>query len=275
MNKKIMAVAAHADDIELNVGGVLSKYLDNGYEVVYVMSTNNFAGCWSKARKDGIVNIERAVPEVIMPQRKLEADTAAKALGTEAIHLDHPQRHYNLPGGAVQELRHGCPDAPGVAPGTPTILTAHEDPEAVNRVKELILNNDPECVMTHGMDQQDMEHLGTAILVTKAYWKAVEEGYQGAMLQWRSGFTFLGYANCGWETFIDISGYLEKKVELVAMHACQFACPYDKSLSFYRRALEWGTACGCRAAEVFTFVQRPAYAALYPALTLELINNSR
>ncbi len=128
--------------------------------------------------------------------------------------------------------------------------------------------------MSHGMDQQDMEHLGTALLVAKAYWKAVDEGFQGAMLQWRSGFTFLGQANCRWETFIDISGYLEKKVELVGKHSCQIPRPYDKNLSFYRRALEWGAACGCRVAEVFTFVQRPGYSTLYPALTLELINNS-
>ncbi len=39
-----MAIGAHADDIELRVGGTLLKYLDCGYEIAYVMSTNNFAG---------------------------------------------------------------------------------------------------------------------------------------------------------------------------------------------------------------------------------------
>ncbi len=102
-----MAVAAHADDIEPNVGGTLSKYLDQGYEIVYAMSTNNFAGCWSKVMDDDTVQVDRPVPEVIMPQCKLEAEATAKALGTKAIHLDHPQRHYNLPDGTLQELRHG------------------------------------------------------------------------------------------------------------------------------------------------------------------------
>jgi len=53
VNRSLMAVGAHADDIEICVGGTLLKYRDLGYEIVYVMATNNFSGRWSYARPDG------------------------------------------------------------------------------------------------------------------------------------------------------------------------------------------------------------------------------
>ena len=34
MNRSIMAVGAHADDIEIQTGGTLAKYRDADYEVV-------------------------------------------------------------------------------------------------------------------------------------------------------------------------------------------------------------------------------------------------
>ena len=42
--RSIMCVGAHADDIEFSVGGACLKYLDRGYEIDYVMSTNNMSG---------------------------------------------------------------------------------------------------------------------------------------------------------------------------------------------------------------------------------------
>lgn len=68
-----MAIGAHADDIELNVGGTLAKYREMGYDVVYVMSTNNMSGGWSKLRPDGIRETRLPPFDEIMPQRKLEA----------------------------------------------------------------------------------------------------------------------------------------------------------------------------------------------------------
>lgn len=53
-----MAIGAHADDIELNVGGTLAKYREMGYDVVYVMSTNNMSSGWSKLRPDGIREVK-------------------------------------------------------------------------------------------------------------------------------------------------------------------------------------------------------------------------
>ena len=87
-----MAVGAHADDVELRVGGTLAKYHAAGYEIIYVMSTNNFSGNWKVLTGDR--QFKRTDPShtKLMPQRKLEAANGARHFGTTPIHLDHPQQ---------------------------------------------------------------------------------------------------------------------------------------------------------------------------------------
>jgi len=52
----IMAIGAHADDVEIRAGGTLAKYHGMGYEVVYVLATNNTAGSirrrWTWPRRE-------------------------------------------------------------------------------------------------------------------------------------------------------------------------------------------------------------------------------
>ena len=45
-NKCMMVIGAHADDVEeVLAGGTMAKYKSEGYELVYVTTTNNAAGC--------------------------------------------------------------------------------------------------------------------------------------------------------------------------------------------------------------------------------------
>ncbi len=257
MAQRIMVVGAHADDIELNTGGTLLKYRARGYEVVYVMATNNMSGIMNEVQPDGSVTRTWLGPEATMARRKRECDAAAAALGTVPIHLDHPQRHYNTGvGDKTRELRYGCERQDGVPADVPTILTAHEDEGSVKRLAELILQHDPECIFSHGPAQRDLEHTGTCMLATKGFWKAVDGGYQGGLLHWVEGHSYLGESHLRWETFVDISGWLEKKVDLIALHRCQMPNPHRPDFPPIQRCLAWGTACGCHAAEAFTFVRR-------------------
>ena len=210
-NRIVMAVGAHADDIELNAGGTLSKYRDRGYGVVYVMATNNMSGAWSRLKPDGSVDVAKPPYCEIMPQRKLEAKAAANAFGTEPIHLDHPQRHYTRADGTSAEVRYGCDRPNCVPPDAPTILTAHEHEPSVQRAADLILEHKPEAVLTHGLVTGDMEHIGTCLLATKAYWKAAEAGHDGMLLHWRDlSAAPVGDAYARWDTFVDVTGYWQK-----------------------------------------------------------------
>jgi LmbE family N-acetylglucosaminyl deacetylase len=277
-NRVLMAVGAHADDIELNMGGTLLKYLDCGYKLVYIMATNNMSGGFSTLDKNGKIVTQKFPPVKQMKIRKTEAENAARFLGAKAIHLDHPQRHYNGPDGIMAELRYGCPLPETVPADVPTILTAHEDAASVKRLTDLIVKHQPEYVFTHGLDQVDMEHYGTMLLTAKAYWQAVEEHHcYGGLLYWQNAVPIHGDASCRWDTFIDVSQYLDKKVNLVAIHKCQMPHAHKPDFPMRVRAQSFGTACGCQAAEVFTLVNKmrlvPRINNQYPPFSVEIVAN--
>lgn len=278
--RTIMAVGAHADDIEIHLGGTLWKYRQLGYEIVYVMATNNMSGNIQIANARGDHDIVSAPPIPMMERRKRECAAAAEALGAALVHLDHPQRHYTGGDGKERcELRYGAPLPEGIEQDVPSILTAAESAPSVNSLAGLIRKYDPECLFTHGIAQANIEHFATALLVTKAFWKAVDDGFEGAFLQWREAHTLHGEFNCRWETHVDYSKTLEEKMHLIGWHASQM--PNALAPDFgHRRLAEWfGKACGCGAAEVFTWVRRPlrrdSTGPVYGELSLELLQNSR
>lgn len=241
-----MAIGAHADDIEFNAGGTLSKYRALGYDVSYVMSTNNMSGSWNTIDADGKRHYRLPPYDEIMPQRKKEAEEAAAYYGTTAIHLDHPQRHFTRKDGKVENLCYGSERPDCVPPQAPTIITAHETAECVTRLADLILELQPEAIVGHGLASGNIEHMGSFLLVTKAYNKARTAGYQGMLLYWMDiDRGPLGDAYRDWDSFIDVSDHWAQKMEALALHACQI--PDLSTLTFP----DHGPACNCRHAELF------------------------
>ena len=266
----LMAIGAHADDIELNVGGTLLKYHDRGYEIVYVMATNNFSGGWKKRQPDGSVVSTTPPHYEEEPQRKLEAAEAAKLFGTEPIHLDHPQRHFTREDGSKAELRYGCELPRGLGDDVPTIITAYEDKPSVKQLAGLILDKEPEAILTHGVAAGNVEHFATSLLVANAYWEAVEAGHRGLLLQWNElGIRVHGKFNFQWDTFVDISGFEQRKLEAIGKHACQMPFPERLDLP------EMGPACGCQEAEVYNRIGGDLRPGPHDAFTLEIAGNTR
>lgn len=252
--QSIMSVGAHADDVEAHSGGTLAKYHAQGYRIVYVQSTNNMSGTVSELGLDGSIRKRSEPPVPMMRRRKGEAEAAAALLETKPIHLDHPQRHCTGDGGSRIELRYGCALPEGVPADVPSILTAHEDAASRRRLVELILERDPACILTHGLCSGNIEHVATCLLVSRCFWEAVEAGYPGAFLHWREDYTSFGLANTKFDTFVDISDHLDTKMKLLAAHASQMPTAHRGDHGHRLRAMKRGVVCGCRAAEVFTWV---------------------
>jgi len=281
ISQKIMSIGAHADDIEIGTGGTVAKCRDQGYEIVYVMATNNMSGMVCELQPDGAIKRSKETTVPMMERRKRECAAAAALLQTTPIHLDHPQRHYWGEDGRMVELRYGCVLPEGVPEDVPTILTAYEDQSSVQKVVDLILEHDPACIFTHGLISHNIEHIATCLLVTKGFWKAADAGYKGALLHWREDYTGFGPTNTKWDTFVDISDYLDRKMELLGKHACQMPLAHEPDHGLRLRAMKFGEACGCKAAEVFTWVahdRRPdldTTQPFYSPLLAELTQNSR
>lgn len=247
MKKHILAVGAHADDIEMSMAGSILKYMDLGYTVTYVMTTNNMAGAYAYIDKDGKVASYLPQPEEEIKIRKREAQAAAeKFFNTTPIHLDFPQKHYTGPDDKPVYVNYGSASLDFIPAGTPSIIAAHEIPEAVERLTDIILDCDPEVIITRGLDDYNVEHYSTCLYTIKARAMAMQKGYDGTILFCNLN-TYLPKYYCRFDTFIDTTGYMEKKIAATGCHTSQKPRP---------ELLDWqdwnhGAQCGCETAEVF------------------------
>jgi len=275
----LMAIGAHADDIEINVGGTFEKSFHAGYGIVYVMSTNNMSGEVAVLDAEGKRKCTKEANTAMILRRKRECADAAREWNTDPVHLDYPQRHYTDENLQRVDLRYGAPVPGSVTGDVPSILTACELPEPIERVAALILEKNPELVFTHPLATYNPEHFCTALLVANGYWKAVERGFQGGLLFWVEPETRFGSAYHRWETFIDYSPLLDRKMELIGKHRCQMPNAHLPDFGHRVVANGYGRACGCLAAECFIWGNRPMHREgirpAYGNLTLELLKNGR
>ncbi|MBQ9336645.1 MAG: PIG-L family deacetylase [Lentisphaeria bacterium] len=249
MKKHMLAVGAHADDVEMSWGGTILKYLDLGYTLTYVLTTNNMSGEFAFLDENGKVRSRSIQPEDEMRVRKEEAARAAEMFGTTPIHLDFPQRHYTGPDGAKIKIDYGSSRPDFLKPGLPSIVTAHEMPDAVKKLTEIILDCDPEVIITRGLADTNIEHICTALYVLKAREAAKKQGYDGALLMCRGvgrGFPDSYYH---YDTFIDTTGLMQRKWDAIRCHASQKPLPEKLDL---RDFIE-GARCGVETVEPFIF----------------------
>lgn len=252
-----MAVGAHADDIEVCAGGTLLKAMDIDYDILYVLATNNMSGNWNYLQTDGSVKYTRPPARVLEPQRKLEAQAAAQYFGTDAIHLDHPQRHYFDDQGVKVEMGYNSNPPPGIKLDWPSILTAYEHKPSIQRLAGLILEKNPEAILTHGLGMVNIEHYATSLLVTQAYWQAVRDGYKGMLLHWHDITPgHFGQAYRQWDVHVDVTEQWERKFQALALHACQIPDVTRMKLP------DWGKSCGCQYAEVYNVISPQPLATL-------------
>ncbi len=249
MKKSILAVIAHADDMEQSIGGTCLKYLAQGYEFKVVYTTNNMSGDFAYLDENGKICSRSIQPEDEMKVRKSEAAKAAAIFGTVPVHLDFAQRHYTSPEGKKININYGVPPLPLMKPGHPSIVTAHEEPEAVKLLTDIILDFDPEVIITRGMADTNIEHVCTALFAMKARQNAMKQGYDGTFLMSRGVGLNIPEAYYRYDTFVDTSGLMQKKLDALRCHASQKPAPERLDLKDYME----GARCGVETAEPFIF----------------------
>jgi len=147
MTKTVMAIGAHADDITIWAGGTLKKLTSEGYHLICVRITDDYADCVGVSPEDAIkLNHD-------------EAEEAYKVLGAqETIHLDYPTD--SLAGVDYLELR--------------------------KKLIYLIRKFKPNIVVSfdlNGIDEENMDHIITARAVNEACWQGAVENFHPEHLQ--------------------------------------------------------------------------------------------
>lgn len=224
MKVDVLAIGAHPDDVELGCGGTIAKLISEGKKVAIIDLTEGELGT-------------RGTNET----RAQEAATASEILGISA--------RENL------KMKDGF------------IINSQE---YQFRIIEMIRKYQPEIVLCNAIDDRHPDHAKAAKLVSDACFLSglvkIKTDYEGKSQKfWRPKqvFHYIQWKNIEPDFVMDISGFLDKKIEACLAYKTQFYDPtstepmtpiatkdFLESLTY--RAQDLGRLSGVEYAEGFT-----------------------
>ncbi len=232
--KCVLVFGAHADDVDEIAGGTLAKYMDNGYEGVYVCFTNNTAGC----------NLERTPYYDGGPDFTISgADQIFPVGGLESIQIrEEEARAAAAVYGAIPEFlyfretwfwqgRKGCPIGTEEfhmyqPPGRQVVSVASRSSRDINVVYDLLVKYQPEIVITHTLGGEKHDHGNGAYLMYLAFMKAIDQGIPvGKLWMTVNGWLLDPYSQDNGrgvpDVHIEVKDYLDTKYEALNKHVSQ------------------------------------------------------
>ena len=251
MKKCIMVFFAHPDDVEWYAGGTFAKCLEDGFRGCYVVATNGNSGYHPAAGDDLFDDSEKMV-EI----RRQELRAAAAVFGVEPIQMNFKEHLYTTADGRrlyadIRPLSFHGPAPTGREP----VVVAPAIPACVREVEKLMLEYEPEIVITHEPDGNP-DHYCTLLLAYNAF--------VAASRKVRLGKFYLADAPDSWfavglglkpDLHVDITRTIEKKLAALAKHVSQ---GMDTRLGRIRqRCRAAGQEIGVEYAERFVTVQVP------------------
>ncbi len=219
---RVLAVGSHPDDLELSCGGTLARMAKEGYEVYTCHVANG--------------NMGHAVimPDELGPMRTIEAEEAGKVLGVKKV--------YNVDVG-------DC-------------MLYADNLETRREMVRIIREVDPDFIITHSPDDYMNDHLEVSKLVFETSFTATvghmfpEYPATGKVVPIYYMDNLAG-TNFVPEMYVDISDYIDQKLEAVECHKSQIVWmrEHDKIdfIEFVRSCTRGrGLQCGVMYAEGFT-----------------------
>jgi len=191
MGKRILAIGAHPDDVELGVGGTIYKHCEEG-DVVHVLIMSRG---------------ERGVPDDKIPEDKKSLEEKAKAEAKGKMRELETRK-------ALAIL--GVTDANIEVLEYPDIGVQCER-KLIEKIKDEIARLEPDVVYTHYFEDQHTDHINTCLATLHATRRTK------AIILYESPSTRSSFSPV---YFIDISDCVEKKVGALKEHKSQAGKEY-------------------------------------------------
>jgi LmbE family N-acetylglucosaminyl deacetylase len=244
MAQTLVAIPAHADDVELNAGGTVAKWAANGGEVHVIMMTDNCSGL-------------KLDPVKTTAKRHEEQEAATALYGGKVHYRNYSQRHYwdEKTNRRINEgYEHDLPAPPGIKGHLPLLIAVGEL-DHIESLGELILSLTPNLVITQTPLDLNPEHHAVASMVWNVFQLHKEELADVPLWFWTPGTTCQdGMIDPRYDHLEDISDFFEKKLELCAAHASQMN---ETRWNMVRKRAEYfGSKIGVRYAEPFNIATR-------------------
>ncbi len=258
MKKRILAVGAHQDDIELRAGGTLARFAGEGHEVIYAVASTtphyppmSGNGCQAEI----LSNHE------IIDMRKGEASKGAGIIGASEVHFfDFKSLYWYREGTCERVYLDGvnCTSEDlgyleEQIPGREFLVSAHRVESAVRFVADFIEKKKADIVLTHSADDCHWEHYSTANLILSAVRRLEQNGLSRGLFGWEFGGMGTLHHSFFPGRFEDITGTIDIKCRALEVFKSQFK---DRDPSMFperarARAKYYGNLCGYAYAEPF------------------------
>lgn len=220
--KILVAISAHADDVELNAGGTVAKWAAEGAQIHVVMMTDNCSGAIIPETPPG-APARRIDPDKTMAVRTAEQQAACRLYGGKLHFMDYCQRHYydeKLNREVVIEYGSKLP-VPPCLQGHYPLLIAADEPDHKNRLADLLVSLKPDLVLAQPPIDLDPEHHAVASMAWWAF-RNRKELASAVLRYWMPGSSCQdGLIDPHWDHLEDISEFFEKKIQLCACHRSQ------------------------------------------------------
>jgi LmbE family N-acetylglucosaminyl deacetylase len=254
VKKTICMIMAHADDIEYSAGGMLARYIADGYRALYgVMSQCNSG--WTVTAEEG--GHYRPSCEV-MPRRRAEAQAAAVVFGAEFFYGDLLENCYTRRDRTVltPSFAGGPGEGDDVPAGVPMVVAAGAgdwpDHPMVGQLADLLAAWEPELVVGQSFQNRNPDHFCAALILARAYQQVRDSIVIGPL--WipvatpdrKDTFPTLT-AN----RFVDVTGHEETALRALACHRSQGGHLPGGQNGLKAKWRKWGEIAGHWSAEGF------------------------
>ena len=248
MKKTIMFFGAHADDMEIRAAGTMRKFVEEGYEAVSVMMTNNLLGAYPDEKSDKY--LDALGPAETQEIRHREAREAADLLGVKLVFLDFKEGAYF---NGTKVVRFGTEDYDARNTiGREPLIVAQCLPHCIADTAKVLVEHSPEIVIAHNIANGNPEHCAAAHLTHSAFRQAagkagLKELWMTCRVQSPSDILFLSP-----DALVDITKYHEMKLEALRRHKSQ-RIDLERVTNTDKY---WGRVAGTTYAEAFRTVIR-------------------
>ena len=232
-----MVIFAHPDDAEFGAAGTAAKWIDEGWDVYYVVCTNAAEG-----GPDNATNVSAKARQEISETRKREQREAAKVLGVkEVVFLDYPD-------GALE----------------PTIELRRDLVRVIRQYRPtrvICQSPDRSWYPTLMIGRYHPDHLAAGQAAIAAIYPAAQNPWafpelfeEGLPPHRVKEVYFMGAPNPNFA--VDISSTIEKKLAALAAHVSQHANNPDMEERLKERSAEMGKQYNMGYVEVFTRIEK-------------------
>lgn len=266
MRRSIVALMAHADDIEYYAGATFARYARQGYRMLYGVLSRCNSG-WSKTESRGGFY---ASSREIVPLRRAEAAAAARVYGAELYQGDLLENCWTRRDGlrvtpsftgAITIAGDAAPNDGDLPEGVPLAVAAGagaswEENTYARELADLLVEWEPELVIGQEHTNFNPDHFAAAQLVAVAWLQASRKKAVGPY------WVPITYPVSGTYAFppmeptniLDVTGDEETCIRAISCHRSQGG--HLESTSDYLRTswAGWGARIGVRSAEAFRTV---------------------